>query len=269
MHLVLLIIFIFLILTKLIDCDCKNDENRTLIACFTEDNLKIMCLCEEFNDKQNSAVDKTICESSYFKFLECYFKPNAVRSKSEHWKSYLVRKPIEQIKNQCDCLNESMVNENRSDTRSFDQTTISQSIFDLNKQKELDAIKLDQRLAELERNSSLVFEISKYFEAKYFILISFLISLFMILIVWCLLNCCQCTQSSNLSASDLFVSSTPINNYSPINSTNISPISLHDDPARAVLLEDSLYSVDVPLSYEDIKPPSYQEACSNYKSNFK
>lgn len=100
-----------------------------------------------------------------------------------------------------------------------------------------------------------------YFGSECFILLGFLASMLMVLLVWVLMYYCHKRSRSSANA-ELFVSSTPINAYSPINSTmpsNISPISLHEDQARAALLEDTLYNMEVP-SYDDIKPPSYDDA---------
>ena len=115
-------------------------------------------------------------------------------------------------------------------------------------------------------NSSVIVGLSKYLDCntEYFVLFGFLTSLLMVLLVWCLLTLC-CRKPSRPSTSELFASSTPLNAYSPINSTipsNISPIAMHEDQARAALLEGSMYSMDTP-SYNDIKPPSYDDAVKN------
>ena len=279
------------LLIRSIDCRCGSDTSVFFNNCFTEDGLKILCLCKD-SSRSNETV---ICKQSFKTFLDCYLKPNPNKRLNE----YLNTKPIKLVDNLCKCLNESYasssliessfesdessektnINEaneitflpglellrKRNKSNSYQLTT--ESSFDLNKKRELEKIKLEQRLAkQFELNNSIIFQLSTYFEAeaKYFILIGFLISLILVLFVWCILYCCQRTHSSSLTSSDLFISSTPINNYSPINSMpNISPISLHDDQTRTALLDGSMFSnVDIP-NYEDIKPPSYNEAIKN------
>ena len=114
-------------------------------------------------------------------------------------------------------------------------------------------------------NNSMIGSFSKYFDSELFILLGFLASLLMVLLVWGLLFCCH-KRSRASATSELFASSTPINAYSPINSTmpsNISPISMHGDQARAALLDGSLYNMDVVPSCDDNKPPSYEDAVRN------
>lgn len=114
-------------------------------------------------------------------------------------------------------------------------------------------------------NNSMIGDLSKIIDSELFILLGFLASLLMVLLVWGLLYCCH-KRSRASATSELFASSTPINAYSPINSTmpsNISPISMHGDQARAALLDGSLYNMDVVPSYDDIKPPSYDDAVRN------
>lgn len=126
---------------------------------------------------------------------------------------------------------------------------------------------LERRQREWETESPRLNSSARFstFQSEYWILFGFLASLLMVVLIWCILYCCQ-RRSRSSTASDLFISSTPINTYSPINSTmpsNISPISMHDqDHARAALLDGSMCSVDVP-SYDDIKPPSYDDAVKN------
>lgn len=125
-------------------------------------------------------------------------------------------------------------------------------------------VRKEELLSPRFNSSAVIARFSNLFRSEDMILVCFLASLLMVALVWCILFCCQ-KRSRSSTSSDLFISSTPINTYSPINSTmpsNISPISMHDDHARATLLDGSTYSVDVP-SYDDIKPPSYDDAVKN------
>ena len=230
-----LLIFIIYLLIKSIECKCKK-ENNQISTCLTNDGLKILCLCK---DNQNSN-ETTIFRQSVQFYLECHLKLNLTLIE------YLNRKLIKLIGELCDSLN-------------------AIDYFEINKKKELDQIRLDERSNEIKLNNSIIYHLTNYFEAKYLILIGFLISLILILIVWCILYCCQkAHSSSNLAASDLFISSTPNNSYSPVNSLpNASPIALHNqDQVRAALLDDSMFSVDV-INYEDLKPPSYDDAMND------
>lgn len=231
-------LFLTIILCKSVDSQCDN-QTTVLLNCLKNENLKLLCICKDISSSNKIKLCKELIKI----YFDCHFKSNL----SVQFDDYLNTKPISLIDNLCDCLDQ-------------DETVT----FDLNKKVELERIKLDQRLSEIELNNSIVYHISNYFEAeaKYFILVGFMISLLMISIVWCILYCCQKANSSNLTSSDLFVSSTPINNYSPINSVlnsmpNISPISLHDDQTRTALLDASS------MDNQDTKPPSYDELFLN------